>query len=46
LPDDSQCPQYHSDKGAEYVLELPAGYTKKHKIEDGNLVELLGLDAL
>jgi uncharacterized protein len=44
LSDDSQCPRYRSSETAAFVLELPAGYTKKHAISTGNQVELVGLD--
>lgn len=42
--EDKNCTQYSSPDGSWLVLELPAGYTKKHEINPGNQVELVGID--
>jgi uncharacterized protein len=42
--EDKNCAQYSSPNGSVLVLELPAGFTKKHEIGPGNRVELVGID--
>lgn len=42
--DDSKCPRYQSDKESAYVLELPAGYTRKAGVAAGDAVRLWGIN--
>lgn len=38
--DDSVCPRYSSSEASSMVVEVPAGYVKRHGIQVGDVVEL------
>lgn len=37
------CAYYYSQGNAQFVLEVPAGYSEKHHFETGNLITFYGL---